>query len=96
MVRFNGRFVEIGNVFPAEMSLPAHAFTSRQVRVFGTAHYNPWVIPQALEFLLRTRDRYALLSLASHRFPLERINEAFETAEWAGRQTPATRVIVTP
>jgi hypothetical protein len=61
-------------------------------------HYNPWIMPAALEFLVRTRDRYPLSSVVSHSFPLAEINKAFEAAEWQGTQagTAATRVILKP
>ncbi len=49
-------------------------------------HYNPDTIGLALDFLVRTRDRYPFSRIISHRFSLERIDEAFQTCEWAGRQ----------
>jgi len=61
-------------------------------------HYDPWIISATLDFLVRTRERYALTQVVSHTFPLERINEAFELADWSSRErgTPVTRAIVTP
>jgi hypothetical protein len=55
-------------------------------------------MPAALEFLVRTRDRYPLSSVVSHSFPLSEINRAFELAEWQGKGagTAATRVILKP
>jgi Zn-dependent alcohol dehydrogenase len=50
------------------------------------------VIPRALEFLERRRDRYPFDRLVSHTFPLERINEAFREAEWYNRESGASRI----
>jgi hypothetical protein len=47
---------------------------------------------------MRTRDRYPLTKVISHAFPIDRIDEAFKTAEWLGRESGSvvTRAIVTP
>jgi L-iditol 2-dehydrogenase len=98
MLRRGGKYVTIGNIAGARADLDVSALISNQHRIIGVTHYTPWVIPAALDFLVRTRDRYDLLSLVSHKSPLERINEAFEQAEWAGktRGTQVTRAIVNP
>jgi hypothetical protein len=61
-------------------------------------HYNPWIVPAALDFLVRTRDRYPLSRVVSHSFPLADANKAFAFAEWQGKNsgTAATRVILKP
>ena len=51
-------------------------------------HYNPWVLPRALDFLVRTKATYPFDDLLSHKFPLEQINDAFQQAEWVGRADP--------
>jgi hypothetical protein len=42
--------------------------------------------------------KYPLTKVVSHSFPLDRIDEAFKTAEWLGRAggSAVTRAIVTP
>jgi Zn-dependent alcohol dehydrogenase len=52
----------------------------------------------ALDLLVRTRDKYPLSNVVSHSFPLQEINQAFELAEWQGKNsgTAATRVILKP
>ena len=59
-------------------------------------HYDPWIIPVALDMFVRTRDKYPLSRVVSHSFPLAEINKAFEFAEWQGKNTgtAATRVIL--
>ena len=61
-------------------------------------HYDPWIVPTALDMLVRTRDRYPLSKVVSHSFALEDINKAFEFAEWQGKSdgTASTRVILKP
>jgi threonine dehydrogenase-like Zn-dependent dehydrogenase len=98
MVRVNGTFIDIGNIVPQAVSFPATKVITQQIAWKGLMHYNPWIMPSALDFLVRTRERYPLSTLVSHSFPLSEINRAFELAEWQGKQTgtAATRVILKP
>jgi threonine dehydrogenase-like Zn-dependent dehydrogenase len=98
MVRVNGTFVDIGNIVPQPVSFPATKVITQQIRWRGLMHYNPWIMPAALDFLVRTRDRYPLSRIVSHAFPLAQVNEAFAFAEWQGKDagTAATRVILKP
>ena len=98
MLRTGGTYVEIGHITPKNMvSLDFARIVGKQVRLLGVAHYNPAIIPMAMDFLVRTKDRYALTRMVSHNFPLEQINEAFEAAEWMGREggSQVTRAIIT-
>ncbi len=96
MCRINGKYIDIGNVVPGEITMPASKVIGKQLKWFGTVHYNPWVIESALQFLRRTRDTYPLANIASHSFPLEQINEAFEFADWHGKEggSEAQRVML--
>ena len=98
MVRFNGKFVDIGNIVPQPVSFPATKVITQQIQWRGLMHYNPWIMPAALDFLVRTKDRYPLSKVVSHSFPLADVNKAFEFAEWQGKGagTAATRVILKP
>ena len=98
MVRFNGKFVDIGNIVPQPVSFPATKVITNQIQWRGLMHYNPWIMPAALDFLVRTKDRYPLSKVISHSFPLAEINKAFEFAEWQGKGagTAAMRVILKP
>lgn len=92
MLRNGGRYLEIGTIsrgFKAEIDPSILVGGSRSI--VGIATYDPWALPEALEFLQRTRDRYPYHRLISHTFPLDQINEAFQQAEWAGKQ--ATEII---
>jgi threonine dehydrogenase-like Zn-dependent dehydrogenase len=98
MVRANGTYVDIGNIVPQTITLPATKVITQQIKWLGVTHYDPWIVPVALDLLVRTRDRYPLSQVVSHRFPLADVNRAFELAEWQGKQagTAATRVILMP
>lgn len=98
MVRMNGKYVDIGNIVPTQITLPATKIISQQIKWLGVTHYDPWIIPAALDMLVRTKDRYPLTKVVSDSFPLKDINKAFEFAEWQGKNagSNATRVIVKP
>lgn len=98
MLRRGGTYVAIGNIAGARAEMNISGLIGNQHRIVGVTHYNPWVIPAALDFLVRTRDRYALLDLVSDKFPIDQINQAFDAAEWEGKQSgfSLTRAIVAP
>jgi len=97
MARTGGTYIDIGNIVQEEISMPASTIIGKQLRWIGLAHYNPWVIEACLQLLVRTKDKYPLLDLVSHTFPLNEIQSAFELAEWHGKTggSEATRVVVT-
>jgi len=98
MVRLNGKYVDIGNIVPQAVTLPATKVITQQIKWLGVTHYDPWIVPAALDLLVRTKDKYPLSRVVSHSFPLAEVNRAFEFAEWQGKQTgtAATRVILKP
>jgi threonine dehydrogenase-like Zn-dependent dehydrogenase len=98
MVRINGTFLDIGNIVPQTVTLPATKVITNQITWTGLMHYDPWIVPAALDFLVRTRERYPLSKVVSHAFALSDINRAFEAAEWQGKGSgsAATRVILKP
>ncbi|MEX0761250.1 MAG: zinc-binding dehydrogenase [Dehalococcoidia bacterium] len=98
MVRVNGKYMDIGNISGGRLDLPANKIILNQTRWIGIQHYDPWIVEAGLQFLVRTRERYPLTNVVSHTFPLEQINEAFQFAEWQGKDTgtAATRVVVNP
>jgi len=98
MVRINGKYLDIGNISGGRLDMPANKVISGQIQWTGVAHYNPWIIESALQFLARTKDTYPLSNVVSDTFPLEKINEAFEFAEWQGKSSGsrAQRVVLNP
>ena len=100
MTRNGGTYLEIGNISPrqtVEIDPSLMVFGSKRYQ--GVLTYDPWVIPRALDFLVRNRDRFPFEKIISHRFPLDQINEAFEQAEWfnrSGDQAKITRASIVP
>ena len=97
MVRTNGKYIDIGNIGGGSIEFPTVKIISNQTQWFGTVHYDPWIIEESLQFLVRVQDQIPVADVVSHKFPLEQINEAFEFAEWHGREggTAANRVALT-
>ena len=99
MLRRGGTFVEIGNIWAnSNVTLDMSRILWGVTKIVPTAHYDPYILPVALDFLVRTRDKYPLTKVMSHRFPLEEIQDAFQQAEWAGKteETHITRALLAP
>jgi Zn-dependent alcohol dehydrogenase len=58
--------------------------------------YRPWAIPKVLDFMVKNRDKIPFDNIVSHTFKLADINEAFEKAEWLGREPEVTRACIVP
>ncbi len=93
MLRQGGTYVEIGGIWPAKIELDPSKLVSGNRRIIAMSHYHPRVLPQALSFLLRNKTRFPFDQMLSHKFPLQKVNEAFETAEWARTSGDPTKVI---
>ncbi len=89
LLRTGGRYLWIGNITPG---LPSHLDPGTVVRmaqiVRGVIAYAPWVLPRALDFLVRRQHAYPFERLISHTFPFAEINAAFAV----GSEGKATRV----
>ncbi len=99
MCRMRGTYLEVGHISPNSMAtFDVQKLVSNQIRFSAIQHYDPWIIPNSIDFLLRTKDKYPLMDVVSHKFPLDQIELAFKTAEWLGREggSEVTRAIVTP
>ncbi len=99
MLRMGGTFVEVGNIWPeSNVTLDVSKVLWGVRHILPVAHYDPYILPVALDFLVRTKERYPLARIMSHRFPLEQIGQAFEQSEWLGKSegTTITRAFVTP
>ena len=99
MCRMRGTYLEVGHISPNSMiNVDVQQLVSNQIRFYGIQHYDPWILPNAIDFLLRTKNKYPLMDVVSHEFPITKIEDAFKTAEWLGnsRGIEVTRAIVTP
>jgi D-arabinose 1-dehydrogenase-like Zn-dependent alcohol dehydrogenase len=98
MLRAGGTYLEIGTISRgAKVELEPSTLVWGSKRIVGVLQYDPWVIARALDFLVRTRNRWPWSRLISHTYPLERINEAFAASEWYNRETTSiTRAALVP
>ena len=74
------RYLWVGSITPAPAQLIPPTVVRASRTIFGVVAYEKWVIPHALDLLVRTQDRYPYHKIISHRFPLAEINEAFPLA----------------
>ena len=51
---------------------------TQKIKWRGVTHYDPWIVPAALDMLVRTREKYPLTKVVSHSFPLAEVNEVAE------------------
>ncbi len=92
MMRDGGTYLEIGNIsFGRTTQIDPSQLVWGSRRIQGVIMYDPWVIPEALDFLVRTKDKYPHGDVVSHKFKLDQINEAFQNSEWL-REGDATKV----
>jgi threonine dehydrogenase-like Zn-dependent dehydrogenase len=100
MVRSGGAMLEMGNISYGSMaSLDPTQLVAGNRHIFGVSTYDPWVIPKALGFLVRTRNKYPFDKIVSHKYKLDDINRAFEEAEWkaaGAEKSKITRALIVP
>jgi threonine dehydrogenase-like Zn-dependent dehydrogenase len=81
VARVGGRYALIGNI---NLDMAGPIDPGNAVRFSKTitaiSVYEQWVIPRALDFLIRTKGKYPFDKIISHTFPLEDINKAFDFA----------------
>lgn len=96
MLRVGGRYLMMGNIVPgASAEIVPHDVVRQPKALLGVLSYDAWVIPRALDWLVRARERYPFDRLLAARFPLEKLDEAFQQADWAARAGQVPRAIVT-
>ncbi len=94
-LRPGGRYLWVGNIMPGHTAeIVPHDVVRLSRTIVGVVTYDAWVLPRALDFLVRTGDRYPFERLISHRYPLEEINRAFQEADWMARRGGVTRAAI--
>jgi len=88
-LRTGGRLVLVG-YSPHEMKLNSGRVMFREMEIVGSLGCRPLDYPRVIEMVRQGQVR--LTELVTHRFPLDRINEAFDTL----REGRAVRAVVTP
>jgi len=98
MLRSGGSYLEIGTISRgAKVELEPATLVWGAKKIVGVIMYDAWVIPRALDFLVRNRARWPFDKLVSHTYPLEQINRAFADSEWHGKDTTTiTRAALVP
>jgi threonine dehydrogenase-like Zn-dependent dehydrogenase len=84
MCRDGGRYLVLGHYCNAgPVSFNPHVITRKQLKVMGSWSSEPRHLKAALEFLRTTHEEFPFHEMVSHRFPLEKCNEALHTtASW--------------
>jgi L-iditol 2-dehydrogenase len=95
MTRVGGRYLWMGNIVPgAKAEIVPHDAVRQPKTIKGVLAYDQWVIPRALDWVARAKERYPFDDLVGARFPLEQINQAFEQAEWAAGKGGVARTVI--
>lgn len=82
MLKNGGHYLIMGSINPKQTApLEAGRIVFGRLTLVALATYEPWAIPQALDFMRRNQTRYPFDKLISHTFALADINEAFEQAD---------------
>lgn len=91
-----GTFVEIGDIVRGPTVEIDPSTLLRGKKIIGSAMYRPHLLADIINFLVRKQHQLPFNKMVSHQFKLADVNEAFEKAEWAGRQTDVTRAVLVP
>src|SRR5215831_17865413 len=84
MCRDGGKYLILGHYCDAgPVAWNPHVVTRKQLSVFGSWSSEPRHMKMAIEFLRATPNQFPFAEMVSHRFPLEKANEALATsAAW--------------
>jgi threonine dehydrogenase-like Zn-dependent dehydrogenase len=93
MLTGGGCYLEVGSIAPGNVfSYDATALVRNNTRLVATSNYSPWALGRALTFLRRNLRRFPFERIVSHVFPLDRISEGFQQADWLAQSGDPTRV----
>jgi threonine dehydrogenase-like Zn-dependent dehydrogenase len=97
MTRVGGRYLWMGNIVPGMTAeIVPHDAVRQPKTIRGVLAYDRWVIPRALDWVQRTRQRYPFHKLVGASYRLDQINEAFESAEWTAGKGSIARTVIVP
>ncbi len=95
LLRVGGRYLMMGNIVPnASTEIVPHNAVRQPKTLHGVLSYDAWVIPRALDWLVRARNRFPFDRLLAAHYPLEQIELAFQQADWAARAGQVPRAII--
>lgn len=89
MCRDGGKYLVLGHYGDAGATpINPHVITRKQLTIYGSWASEPRHMATAIEFLRERGERFPFEQQVSHRFPLERADEALQTtAKWASRKS---------
>jgi threonine dehydrogenase-like Zn-dependent dehydrogenase len=97
MTRVGGRYLWMGNIVPgARAEIVPHDAVRQPKSIRGVLAYDRWVLPRALDWVNRCKERYPFEKLVGASFPLDQINEAFRQAEWTAGEGSVARTVIAP
>jgi L-iditol 2-dehydrogenase len=95
-LRTGGRYLMMGNIVPGAVAeIVPHDAVRQPKTLLGVLAYDAWVIPRALDWLVRSHTRYPYDRFLAARYPLEQIDLAFHQADWAAKAGQVPRAIIT-
>ena len=81
LLRTGGRYTLAGVVNPGAMvTIDANQILRRCLTLSGVHNYHPRHLVQALDFVVANHERFPFRDLVDAKYPLERIQDAFEDA----------------
>ena len=89
MCREGGKYLVLGHYCDAgPVPFNPHVITRKQLQVFGSWSSEPRHMRAAIDFLRQTAGHFPFSAMVTHRFTLDRANEALETtAKWASAKS---------
>jgi len=89
MCRDGGKYLVLGHYCDAgSVSFNPHIITRKQLQVFGSWSSEPRHLKAAIEFLRSTQKEFPFAKMVTHRFTLDKANEALATtAQWQSAKT---------
>jgi threonine dehydrogenase-like Zn-dependent dehydrogenase len=84
MCRDGGKYLVLGHYGDAGAApINPHVITRKQLTIYGSWASEPRHMAAAVEFLRKQKERFPFERLVTHRFPLDKANEALQTtAQW--------------
>jgi threonine dehydrogenase-like Zn-dependent dehydrogenase len=92
MCRDGGKYLVLGHYCNAgTVEFNPHVITRKQLQVFGSWSSEPRHLKAAIDFLAVTKEQFPFASMVTHRFPIEKANEALQaTANWQSAKSVIT------
>jgi threonine dehydrogenase-like Zn-dependent dehydrogenase len=82
MCRDGGKYLVLGHYCNAgTVEFNPHVITRKQLQLFGSWSSEPRHLKMAIDFLRRHQREFPFASMVTHRFSLEKANEALATTE---------------